>query len=320
MTTGDKSRALAEWAFFVLMFAVAGLVSFYLPSLEFFVVMLLPLPIMLILLKFDARYAILGLAVAGLLFFIFIPPAAVLILVFRYGLLGILLGLLFKNKISSGKILWAGMIYAGVAAFLYLLLSYFAGNNLFVLGEEVRSAFEQTMAAYRDAGMLNNIPAELQESFGETIISTYELLFPGQYIISAAALAAITYFFARACLTRLNYLLAPGLAFTMISLPWYSIWGPIVGLALTLAGDNFSWLLVAKIGKNILYMLFWLYIVLGLSVTAYFFRKVTVVWPLKLIFLVFVLAYPPFSMAGLVLLGMTDPLVNYRRLAFPEQK
>ena len=317
MTTSEKSRALAEWAFFTLMFAVAGLAGYYLPILEFFVAMLLPLPAMLIVLKCDARYAILGLAVAGLLFFVFMPPAAVFILVFRYGLLGVLFGLLFKNRISSGKILSFGMIYAGLAALLYLVLSYFAGNNLFVIGEEVRSAFEQAIAAYRDAGMLNNIPAELQESFSESIISTYELLFPGQYIISAAVLAAITYFLARACLVRLNYFLAPGLAFTMISLPWYSIWGPIVGLALTLAGDNFSWLLAAKIGKNILYILFWLYIFLGLSVAAYFFRKINVTWPLKLIILIFAIAYPPFSMVVLVLLGVIDPLVNLRRLLPP---
>ncbi|MDD2553088.1 MAG: DUF2232 domain-containing protein [Desulfotomaculaceae bacterium] len=317
MTTSEKSRALAEWAFFTLMFAVAGLAGYYLPILEFFVAMLLPLPAMLIVLKCDARYAILGLAVAGLLFFVFMPPAAVFILVFRYGLLGVLFGLLFKNRISSGKILSFGMIYAGLAALLYLVLSYFAGNNLFVIGEEVRSAFEQAIAAYRDAGMLNNIPAELQESFSESIISTYELLFPGQYIISAAVLAAITYFLARACLVRLNYFLAPGLAFTMISLPWYSIWGPIVGLALTLAGDNFSWLLAAKIGKNILYILFWLYIFLGLSVAAYIFRKINVAWPLKLIILIFAIAYPPFSMVVLVLLGVIDPLVNLRRLPPP---
>lgn len=317
MTTNEKAKALAEWAFFALIFAVAGLAGFYQPVLEFFVAMLLPLPIMLIVLKLDARYAILGLAAAGLLFFVFMPPAAVFILVFRYGLLGVLFGLLFKNRISSSKILSAGMAFAGVAALSYMALSYLAGNNLFVMGEEMRSAFEQAMAAYRDAGMLNNVPAELQESFSDGAISTYELLFPGQYIISAAALAAVTYFLARACLSRMNYFLAPGLSFTMISLPWYSIWGPIAGLGLTLAGDNFSWLLVAKVGKNILYMLFWLYIVLGLSVAAYFFRRINVAWPLKLIFLVFVFAYPPFSMAGLVLLGLTDSLVNFRRLAPP---
>ncbi len=317
MTTGEGARALAKWAFFTLVFVVAGLVGFTLPMFEFLAAMLLPLPIMLIILRFDARYAILGLAVAGLLFFVFMPPTLVFVLLFRYGLLGILLGLLFKNRITSGKILAAGMAYAGLAALLYLNLSYLTGNNLFVMGEEMHGALEQAMAAYRDAGMLNNMPADLQESFSRSIIATYELLFPGQYIISAVVLAAGTYFFARACLARLNYFLAPGLVLSMISLPWYSIWGPIAGLSLTLAGDNFSWLLVAKIGKNILYMLLWLYIVLGLSVATYYFRKIKIAWPLKVIFLVFVVAYPPISIAGLVLLGLTDPLLNLRRLAPP---
>lgn len=313
MTTGEKSRALAEWAFFTLMFAVAGLAGVYLPPLYSVAAMLLPLPPLLIVLKLDIRYALLGLAAAGLIFFVFMAPETAGVLVFQYGLLGVLYGLLFKNRVSSGKILSIGMLYAGVSALLYLVLSYFAGNNLFVLGEEGRRAFEQSMAAYRDT-MLNDIPAEVQETFSESIISTYELLFPGQYMVSSAALSAITYFFARACLARLNYFLAPGLVFTMISLPWYSIWGPIAGLALTLAGDNFAWLLAAKTGKNILYILFWLYIVLGLSVAAHFFRRINVVWPVKAVFLIFALAYLPFSMVVLILLGVTDSLVNFRRL------
>lgn len=313
MTTGEKSRALAEWAFFTLMFAVAGLAGVYLLPLYSVAAMLLPLPPLLMVLKLDTRYALLGLTAAGLIFFVFMAPETAGVLVFQYGLLGVLYGLLFKNRVSSGKILSIGMLYAGVSALLYLVLSYFAGNNLFVLGEEGRRAFEQSMAAYRDT-MLNDIPAEVQETFSESIISTYELLFPGQYMVSSAALSAITYFFARACLARLNYFLAPGLVFTMISLPWYSIWGPIAGLALTLAGDNFAWLLAAKTGKNILYILFWLYIVLGLSVAAHFFRRINVVWPVKAVFLIFALAYLPFSMVVLILLGVTDSLVNFRRL------
>jgi uncharacterized protein YybS (DUF2232 family) len=253
-----------------------------------------------------------------LLFFIFVRPAEVFILVFRYGLLGVLFGLLFKNRISSGKILSIGMLYAGVSALLYLVISYFAGNNPFILGEEGRGAFEQIIAAYRDRGAYNGIPPELQEEFNASIISTYELLIPGQYIASSAALAAITYFLARSCLQRLNHFLAPGLAFTMISLPWYSIWGPIAGLALTLAGDNFSWLLAAKTGKNILYILFFLYIVMGLSVASHFFRRINVVWPVKVLFLILAMAYFPFSVIVLILLGVTDPLVNFRRLTPPQ--
>jgi uncharacterized protein YybS (DUF2232 family) len=290
------------------MFAVAGLAGAYLPPLYFLSAMLLPLPAMMIVLKIDASYALLGLGAAGLVFFILMPPPAASILIFQYGLLGVLYGLLFKNRISSGKTLATGMLYAGVSAFLYLILNYFTGNNLFVLGEEGR------IAAYRDMGAYNGIPSELQGEISESLISALELLIPGQYIVNSAALAAITYFFARAWLQRLKYSLAPGLAFTMISLPWYTIWGPIAGLALTLAGDNFSWVLAAKTGKNILFILFWLYIVTGLSVALYYLQKINMIWVVKLIILIFALAYLPFSMVALILLGLVDPLVNFRRL------
>lgn len=315
MTTGEKPKALAEWAFFTSMFAVAGLAGAYLPPLYFFAAMLFPLPAMLLVMRTDTRYAMLGLAAAGLLFFIFLTPAAASVLVFQYGLLGVLYGIMFKNKVSSGKILSSGMLFAGLSALLYMVLSYYlTGNNLFVLGEEGRSSIEQMIAVYRDAGAYNGIPLELQDDISESLISTFELLIPGQQIVNAAMLAAITYYFTRFCLRRLNYPLAPGLAFTMISLPWYSIWGPIAGLALTLAGDSFSWLLAANIGKNILFMLFWLYIVLGLSVASHFFLRLNVAWPVKLILLIFILASPPFSMGVLILLGLADPLVNFRRL------
>lgn len=315
MTADGKTRALTDWAFFTLLIAIIGLAGFYLPPLYGFAAILLPLPAALLVLKGDTRYGILGLVTAGLILTITIPPSAAYILVFQYGLLGILYGLLFKDRVSSAKILSMGMLYAAASAFLYLALNFFiTGNNLLVLGETERASIEQMMAAYRDAGVFNDFPPEWQGSAAENIISTFELFIPGQYAVSMAALAAVTYFLARACLQRLKYFLAPGLVFTTISLPWYSIWGPIMGLALTLAGDNFSWLLAAKTGKNILFILFWLYLILGLSIATYFFRKINIAWPIKLILLLFALAYLPFSTVVVVLLGATDPLVNFRRL------
>lgn len=315
MTANGKTRSLTDWAFFTLLIAIIGLAGFYLPPFYGFAAMLLPLPAALLVLKGDTLYGILGLVTAGLILTITIPPSAAFILVFQYGLLGVLYGLLFKDRVSSAKILSMGMLYAAASAALYLALNYFiTGNNLLVLGEADRASIEQVMAAYRDAGLFNDIPPEWQGSAADSIISTFELFIPGQYAVSTAALAAVTYFLARACLQRLNYFLAPGQSFTMISLPWYSIWGPIIGLALTLAGDHFSWLLAAKTGKNILFILFWLYLVMGLSVAVCFFRRIKIAWPIKLILLVFALAYLPFSMFVVILLGVTDPLVNFRRL------
>lgn len=315
MTTGEKPGTLAQGAFFTVLFVVIGLAGVYLPSLYFFAAMLLPLPVMLLVLNADMRCGIIGLTSAGLILINLIPPEAAFVLVFQYGLLGLLYGVLFKKRALSGNILSSGMGFAAFSTLLYMvLISLFTGNNLFSMGEEERLLLEQTMAAYRDAGMYGSIPAEMQGEISESMISTFELLIPGRFMLQAATYAAVTFFLARSCLQRFNYFLTPGLAFTRISLPWYSIWGPIAGLALTLAGDQFSWALGAKIGKNILFMLFWLYLITGLSVAAYFFRKVKVVWFIKVTFLVFAVLYIPFSMMILVLLGVADPLVNFRRL------
>jgi uncharacterized protein YybS (DUF2232 family) len=315
LTTGEKPGALAQWAFFTSLFVVIGLAGMYRPPLYIFAAILLPLPAMLLVLRVDVRCGMLGLAAAGLIFSTLIPLEAVFLLVIQYGLLGIIYGVLFKNRDPSARILSAGMLYAVVSAFLYPVLSYLlTGNNLFILGEDERRSIEQMMAAYQEAGAFNDIPAEWQGDAGARIISFFELFIPGQYIVHSAAVGAVTYFLARPCLQRLHYFLSPGLVFTAIALPWYSVWGPIAGLTLTLAGDQFLWLLGAKAGKNILFIFFCLYSITGLSVAAYFFRKINLAWFLKLIFLVFAVVYTPFSIMIIILLGVTDPLVNFRRL------
>jgi hypothetical protein len=235
--------------------------------------------------------------------------------VLQFGLLGICYGLLFKNRVAQGKNIAVGIICSVVLTLFFAAGFYLStGNNPFVLGEEGRQAAEQWLAANQSAGLLNDLPAGWQGSFGESVIATFELLIPGQYVVTAAAEAAFTYLIAAAYLRRINYFLPPSSAFTALSLPWYSVWGLITGLALTLAGDLYSWAPAAKTGKNILFILFYLYLVLGLSVAAHFFRKVNLAKPIKFFLLILSAVYLPFSIIIILLLGVVDPLVNLRRL------
>jgi len=316
LTTGEKNRALAQWAFFTLLVAVIGLAGIYLPPLYFIATILLPLPVMMLVLRFDIRYAALGLTAAGLFLTLLITRnMEATFYVLQFGLLGIFYGLLFKNRVAPGKNIAAGILCSVALTLFYAVCFYLlTGNSPFVLGEEGRQAAEQWLAANQSAGLFNDLPAEWQVSFGERVIATFELLIPGQYVVTAAAEAAFTYLIAAAYLRRINYILPPSPAFTALSLPWYSVWGLIIGLALTLAGDLFSWAPAAKIGKNILFILFYLYLILGLSVSAYFFRKVNLAKPIKFFLLILSAVYLPFSIMIILLLGVVDPLVNLRRL------
>lgn len=315
MTTGEKNRALAQWAFFTLLVAVMSLAGIYLPPLYFIATVLLPLPVMMMVLRFDIRYAALGLTAALFLAMLITRNMETAFYVLQFGLLGICYGLLFKNRVTPGKNIAAGII-CSVALSLFFAVGFYllTGNNPFVIGEGGRQAAEQWLAVNQSAGVFNDLPAEWQGSFGESVIATFELLIPGQYVVTAAAEAAFTYLIAAAYLRRINYFSPPSPAFTALSLPWYSVWGLIIGLALTLAGDFFSWAPAAKIGKNILFILFYLYLILGLSVSAYFFRKVNLAKPIKFFLLILSAVYLPFSIMIILLLGVVDPLVNLRRL------
>jgi len=320
LTTGNINRAPAEWAFFTLLTALTGLAGIYLPPLYLMVILVFPLPVILMSLRFDTRYSLLSLVAAGLVMLVVTQyKTAVFILIFQYGLLGIIYGLLFKNRVSSGQNIALGI--AGsvalsliVPAFIYIL----SGENLFALGEEGRRVAEQWVAANQGAGAFNNLSLQWQGNLSEKVVDIYETLIPGQQIISSAFAAAVTYFLARVALHRMSFTLPPAPAFTRMFYPWYSIWGLIAGLALTMAGDYFSFSLAAKAGKNILLILFYAYLILGLSVTVYYFRKIKLAWPFKAVFLLLAVAYIPVSISLVLLVGVVDPLVNLRRL--PEVK
>ncbi len=316
ITIAGKNRPLREWALFSFLLLVAGLIGIVLPPLSFLVKIGFPVPLILIALKLDSRYSFLGLAVAAIPLWLLAPDQAAMVgFIAKYGLLGILYGLLFKNYVSSGKSMAAGVLGASVLALFSSVLIYtLTGETPFILSQEGRQAVEQWLLLNQNAGAFNNLPPEMQEVLFKNVIDLFELFIPGQFIVTSAVEAVLTYLLTRVLLRRLKYPLTPGLPFSGISFPWYVIWGLIVGLGLTLAGDQFSMPAVSKTGKNILFILFYAYIFSGLSVAAYFYQKIKLAGPLKVLLVIIAFIYFPFSMVIILLLGLADPLVNFRRL------
>jgi len=313
----EKTRGLLEWVVLTVLVAFTGLAGMFLPSLYFLSIILMPLPVTLLVLRLDARYGILGLAAGGfLMLFAGQEPVSVLVMVIHYGLLGIVFGLLFKNGVSSGKSLLAGVSAAAFLAIISVVLVYaLTKENPLVLGQENRRILEEWAAVNRQMRGFEGMLPERQAELYENLINIFELLIPGQLVVASATSAAITYFLNRFVLERLLKYRLPLLpAFSAIYLPWYSIWGLIAGLGLLLLGDQFALPLLSKTGKNILFVLSNVYLVFGLSVVAYFSGKVKLALPLKVIFLFLAFSYLPFSIAILLLLGAADPLVNFRRL------
>ena len=316
MLTGNKTRALSEWAFFTslaILFILAGL---YVPFLGLLATVVSPLPVILLVLRLDTRYAVLSLVVTGTCLFFLVPgQIPTLLMLLPAGLLGVLYGLLFKNQVSSGVSIFAGLAGAVILTLLSaLLIDVITGIKLFTLDQDSRLFVEQWMAANHNVSVFSDLPPELQGHLNQNVTSLFELFIPGQYIVAAAASAVLSYFAARPVLRRMQFALPPIPAFSRVFFPWYVIWGLILGLGMTLAGDFLSVSLIGNIGKNILFFLFYVHLVLGVSVAGYFFRSIKLAKSFKLALLALGIVYLPFSISIFLLLGVVDPLINLRQL------
>jgi hypothetical protein len=221
------------------------------------------------------------------------------LVVVEMGLPGLLLGLLFKNHVPGGRALAAAVGTAVAVAAACLLAAWRTG--LWFAPPE-------------------SVPAALEPLAGETQVwvrhfwEAARLLGPANFLLWAAVVAVVGYF----TLDRLfRYWGLPAggpVAWRHLCLPWYTVWLPISGLSLTLAGDHWGWTTVAAVGKNVLYLSVWPFLAVGSAVVVYYFRALRGQRALRFLVLAALLFYWPFALVVCTLIGVLDSVYNWRRL------
>lgn len=105
--------------------------------------------------------------------------------------------------------------------------------------------------------------------------------------------------------------------FTRWRLPWYAVWGAVLGIAFYLLGDQFSWPNLRIVGINLMVVYAALTLVLGVSVFVFLLHSPKIPRFLKLAFIIASFIYLFFSIVSLIMFGLFDLLFNFRRL--PEE-
>ncbi|MDR3540779.1 MAG: DUF2232 domain-containing protein [Desulfosporosinus sp.] len=105
--------------------------------------------------------------------------------------------------------------------------------------------------------------------------------------------------------------------FSRWSLPWYAVWGAVLGIAFYLLGDQFSWTILRGIGINLMVVYGALTLVLGTSVYLYLLQSPRIPRFLKLALIVASFFYFFFSIISLIMFGLFDLVFNFRHL--PEE-
>ncbi|MHB8073499.1 DUF2232 domain-containing protein [Desulfosporosinus fructosivorans] len=147
----------------------------------------------------------------------------------------------------------------------------------------------------------------------QQVIHIYALILPSFAALLAVAEFGFVFYFVRIWLKEDE----ERIPFTRWRLPWYAVWGAVLGIAFYLLGDQFAWTSLRGLGINVMVFYGALTLVLGASVFVYLLKspKIPRFFKFALIFASFIYLF--FSVVSLIMFGLFDIVFNFRRL--PEE-
>jgi uncharacterized protein YybS (DUF2232 family) len=219
-------------------------------------------------------------------------------------------------------IFWASL--PAIMYGLYILLQISSGP---LLHRDPITAIENVLLAnmdpfldeYRKAGGLEMAQAqglsELQvKQTLEQGLKILSRLYPSMLFIGGIFNVILSFLLTRYLLKRGMGKGIPLGPFRNWSIPWYAIWGAIIGIACYLLGDYWSIHGLTIAGVNISAVYFIICVVLGVSVVTFFFTSRKVPLFFKLIFVFTTFFNLPVTSIFLALIGLFDMVMNLRKL------
>lgn len=170
---------------------------------------------------------------------------------------------------------------------------------------------------YDTSGLLTTIQqqgiteVQVRESL-QQFIHFYGLIIPSLSAILAIAEYGIVFY-----AVRRWYKDEGRIPFTRWRLPWYAVWGGILGIVFYLLGDQFSWPIMNGLGINLMVVYGSIAFVLGVSVYLYILNLPNIPRVFKLILILSSFIFLFFSVISIIMFGLFDLVFNFRRL--PEE-
>jgi len=293
--------------------ALLGLVGLFAAPVFFFIALLLPVPPAYLVVKRSLGHGLLALFLsAAMLLGVVGQLLPVLWLLLQFGLLGLITGLLIKNRANFERIAAVLLAWSLVAAAGNLIYSYaLSGAGFSQVTAEIDAAMQEMYRIYGQSGAVDEVGRQHLMEAADRMGYLVRVFLPGSTVVWTAATTMASFFITRRVLQGFGYRTPGGLRFSELKLPWYSIWLIIAGLAMTLAGEEFTLELLGMAGKNILFVSAFIFFILGLSVSVYYLQAWRVAKAVKIIVAALVILYLPFAVLAV---GVLDPVVNLRRL------
>ena len=320
MAKSFATRSIAEGALLAVITAILASIGALIPFASIITYLIVAVPIIVLIVRNNLTIGILASFVAAFLIAIFIGPLAATFFYIQFMGVALVYGAMIKKNLGTGKILLAGTIVSVISTIILLSLALFVADlSLEDQKQAIYDTIDYSIGFYKETGMMENFKSQGldEEDVRQLLTETIDLFLkalPTILIMSGLIAAFTNFLMARLALKKLGIeppYLAP---FSQWRLPWYIIWGLIIGWSGYLLGDYLDINSLRIIGQNIMIAYGMILFVLGLSVEFYFLRKYRVGLFTRMaiaFFIIFMFNYVILLTIGI---GMFDLVFDYRKL------
>ncbi|MEW6623471.1 MAG: YybS family protein [Bacillota bacterium] len=320
MSNRVELKYYIEGALMAAISVLIALIGFYIPPFQFITVFVWFVPIVVVAVRHDFNIGILSLITAAILLMILAPPWRAFLFILQFAGLALAFCYYFKKQAAFSQIIMIGTMIVAVMTIVTVILSFLVmGFSLAEFMATFDEIADSALAMYERLGLLDRFEEQGMslEEIRQSLINMSTLMFnliPAVMVTYGMIVAFISYFITRMVLLRLNLQVSEQPMFRHWQIPWYFIWGVIIGLGLLLYSDFRNWPTGSVIGMNIVYIYLPIIFIQGLSVITYFYFKWKISLLLKLLLLGIIVLNFPIALMVLLLVGLFDPLFNYRKL------
>lgn len=306
-----KTRSLTEGAMLGAITVLITIIGQYLGIPP----VIVAVPLVILVYRHDFKLGTLASLVASLISTLIIGDVLVGLSIIISGFAGIAIGLALKEKFSFIKTMVVGTLSNIVVFALDVLLaSLIIGKNMLAeIPELFISSMEQAISTTESLGMIVQ-NAELIEALSTSIVVFLKWGLPALVLISSISVTFLNLALTRMILKRMNDSIPWTVHFSEWRIPSFYGLFFLAGLLLNTWSQNTTLPPVAQfLGINLFIIFSITYLILGVSVIWYYFRKYKVSSFLKVVFVIMLFIFPLVSYLVL-LLALIDGVLDFRKL------
>ncbi|WHY29266.1 YybS family protein [Bacillus wiedmannii] len=226
-----NTKFITEGAALLVIYAMLLLISMYVPILGTVVTFALPLPFILLTIRYRLSNAFV-IFTAALFITVIVSPPMNLVKTTMFGLIGIVLGYMYKKQKKTVEILMAGTL----AYLIGIMLIYVASIKFFNIDlmKQMQNMLNESMAQSEKivttAGMpISKEQKELFAQFNDVL----QTLFPSLLVMVSVCFSWITVMISGSVLRKLKHDVIPWPKFKDIQLPKSIVWYYVIFILLS---------------------------------------------------------------------------------------